>query len=98
MNLIKKTTLAVSIALAMAFTFGCSDDDDKKEDPKPKWCVTGTAPYLFCQELGDPSSTMTLESCEADRYSKVEMDLPEGCKNCLGEAATCSCLGASCPK
>jgi hypothetical protein len=60
--------LAVSVILAMTFTFGCSDDKDK--DPDYKWCEISRMSIILCAEIGKAMNMSAAGLDEGDTFPK----------------------------
>jgi hypothetical protein len=76
MNMVKKLVLAVSVMLAITFTFGCSKDDDDKENKEYVFCnwVDGNI-LRMCQELmvgGDFSKSQLEQECTSGGGNLVD--------------------------
>jgi hypothetical protein len=64
MNMVKKLVLAVSVMLAMTFTFGCSKDDDEKSKE-----------YVFCNTTdSDAGLRMCTEITVGGGFSKSQLE------------------------
>jgi hypothetical protein len=79
---LKAITVAASIALAMSFTLGCSDDKDSSSGDK--YCKLTSGSYVDCIEIGDGEEQMTKEICESgaavmpNMYSLTNKCTPTG--------------------